>query len=68
MNHLAKQVDEIDDLEFGAAIRAHFRETERRQHQHRLLIAICVCGISLVVNFSQAWLYVQALQVCGVRP
>lgn len=61
------RVLEMTGTDFDRTMRQYFREKERRTHRRRLVIALFFLFVSLLANGSQLWLYVESLQVCGVR-
>ena len=56
------------DESFDREMRKYFREAERRSHYQRLAIVAALLVISLAINCTQLWLYVESLKICGVRP
>lgn len=56
------------DPEFDRAMRQYFRQKERRGFHQRLAILAVLLAMSLLINGTQLWLYVESLKICGVRP
>ena len=56
------------DDEFDRAMRQYFRQKERREFKQRLSILVVLLAMSLLINGTQLWLYVESLKICGVRP